>query len=92
MQSYFFHLNYVRDYVTDRDGSLFADLEAAKAEARQIIRELAADVLKSHRKFTLNSIRICSDDGSLVASIHVPEALTEVLRPTSLSLDGRSRV
>jgi hypothetical protein len=81
MKSYFFHLNYPRDYIIDPDGSELPDLEAAKSEARQIIRELAAEALKAKRPFTLHSIRICSADGSLMCDVPSHEALSEVIPP-----------
>jgi hypothetical protein len=81
MQRYFFHLNYSRDYIIDPDGSELPDLEAAKSEARQIARELAAEALKAKRPFTLHSIRICGEDGSLLGDVPSQEALTEVIPP-----------
>jgi hypothetical protein len=81
MQRYFFHLNYSRNYIIDPDGSELPDLEAAKSEARQIARELAAEALKAKRLFTLHSIRICGEDGSLLGDVPSQEALTEVIPP-----------
>jgi hypothetical protein len=79
MQRYFFHLSYSRDYIIDPDGGELPDLEAAKSEARQIARELAAEALKAKRPFLLHSIRICGEDGSLLGDVPSQEALTEVI-------------
>ena len=81
MQCYFFHLSYPRDYIIDPDGGELPDLEAAKSEARQIVRDLAAEALKSKRPFTLHSVRICSEDGSLLGDVPSREALSEVIPP-----------
>jgi hypothetical protein len=81
MQSYFFHLNYQRDYVIDPDGTELPDLEAAKSEALQIVRELAAEALRAKQTFTLRSVRICGDNGSLLGEVLSQEALVEVIPP-----------
>jgi hypothetical protein len=79
MQRYYFNLNFLRNYAPDEEGSQLPNLEAAKTEARQIIRELAADYLKGRRVFDLHSVRICDESGTLLAEASVPEALNEVL-------------
>jgi hypothetical protein len=79
VQRYFFNLNYLREYVIDEEGTELPDLEAARSEARQIIRELAASFIKSRRQFTMQSVRICDDAGAPLAEVLVPEALNEVL-------------
>ena len=43
METYFFHLVFVNNVVPDQEGSSLSDLETAKTEARQIIRDLAAE-------------------------------------------------
>jgi hypothetical protein len=79
MQRYFFNLCFLRDYVADEEGSELPNLEAAKTEGRQIIRDLAADFIKNQRVFDLHSVRICDESGTLLAEASVPEALNEVL-------------
>ncbi|TDK29904.1 hypothetical protein E2F50_22185 [Rhizobium deserti] len=81
MQRYHFHLNFLSSYVTDDDGTELPDLEAAKTEARQVIRDLAAEHLKGRREFTLHSIRICAENGDLLAAVPTSEALSEVIPP-----------
>jgi hypothetical protein len=79
MQRYFFNLSFLRDYVADEEGSELPNLEAAKTEARQVIRELAADFIVNQRVFDLHSVRICDESGTLLAEASVAEALNEVL-------------
>jgi hypothetical protein len=81
MKRYFLHLNFLRDYVIDPEGVELPDLEAAKTEARDTVRELAAHHLKVAKPFTLWSIRLCDDSGGLLAEVTAAEALNEVLTP-----------
>ncbi|WP_092990059.1 hypothetical protein [Rhizobium sp. NFR03] len=79
MQKYFLHLNYLRECVQDPDGAELPDLETAKSDARDTIREMAADALRAKRKFTLTSIRVGSESGQLLAEVSVAETLAEVI-------------
>ncbi|CDN51682.1 DUF6894 family protein [Neorhizobium galegae] len=81
MQTYFLHLNFLREYVVDTDGVELPDLEAAKIEARETIRELAAEYIKMGKPLTLWSIRICDADDRLLAEVASAEALHEVIAP-----------
>ncbi|WP_432431634.1 DUF6894 family protein [Rhizobium sp. WSM1325] len=81
METFFSHLNFLREFVVDPEGSQFHDLATAGSEARQAIRDMAAERLKDRRQFTLWSIRICDDQNRLVAEVFAPEALTEVISP-----------
>jgi hypothetical protein len=93
MQTFYFHLNYLRELIADPDGSELPDIEAAKTEARQGIRDIAAECLRAGREFTLWSIRICNEDGDLLAEVLVPEALNEVIPPhIFVSRDSDSHV
>jgi hypothetical protein len=82
MQTFYFHLNYLRDLIADPEGSELPDLEAAKTEARQGIRDIAAECLRARREFTLWSVRICNEQGHLLAEVLVAEALSEVIPAT----------
>jgi hypothetical protein len=88
MRRYFFHLNHFRDYVLDEEGTDLPDVEAAKSEARQSIRDLVADRLRAKEPLTLWSIRICDEDGQLLADVVVADALGEVIAPTVFQSNG----
>ncbi|WP_041365631.1 DUF6894 family protein [Neorhizobium galegae] len=67
MSRYFFHLNDLRDHIEDPDGSELPDLEAARTESRQGIRDLVADCFRTRREFTFWSVRISNDAGDMLA-------------------------
>lgn len=84
MQRYFFHLNSLRDYIIDPEGAELPDLEAAKSDARETIREMAASYIKEGKLFTLWSIRIHDDRDKPLAEVKVADALSEVIHPNIL--------
>lgn len=88
MQRYFFHLNYLRSYVEDPEGTQLPDLEAAKSEARSVIRDLAADDLRRGQRFELWSIRITSEANELLSEVLVPDAINEIFPPYIYSRPG----
>jgi hypothetical protein len=88
MQRYFFHLNYLRTYIEDPDGTELPDLEAAKSEARVIIRDLAASYLKRGVKFEMWSVRISNETNELLAEVFVPEAINEIFPPKIFNSSG----
>jgi hypothetical protein len=88
MQRYFFHLNFLRKYIEDPDGTELPDLEAAKSEARLIIRDLAAGYLKRGEQFDMWSIRISDETNGLLAEVFVPEAINEIFPPKIFSSSG----
>lgn len=81
MQTYYFNLNFEEGDVIDPEGVPFPDLEAARREALDNIRELAAQHIKRAKPLTLRSIRICEESGSLLAEVAVDDALSEVMLP-----------
>jgi hypothetical protein len=85
METYFFHLDFVDKLVPDQEGTSLTDVETAKAEARQIIRDLAADHLRGLRPLLLWKVCICNDRDELLAEVHTSEALHEVI-PVKLLL------
>lgn len=88
MERYFLHLNWLRDYVADPEGTELPDLGAAKSEARDTIRELAAHHIMTARPFTLRSIRICNGNAVLLTEVTAAEALSELLYPTLHGFQG----
>lgn len=81
MQTYFFQLDFSSESVDDPEGLEHPDLEAAKDEAREVIRELAAEYIKTKQEFRLHSVRIFKDRArsQLQAEVTAAEVLTEVL-------------
>jgi hypothetical protein len=84
MPRYFFNLNFPEMDVIDPDGAESPDLEAAKSDAGEAIREIAAHHLEIGTPLTLDSISICDDGDNVVAKVGTREALSEVIVPVSL--------
>jgi hypothetical protein len=71
---YFFHiLNEGLDPVDDDEGAEFEDYEAAKHEAVESIRDLAADAIKGGRKANGLAIEITDDAGKVLEKISARE-------------------
>lgn len=75
-----FHLNVVYAGHTDLDeaGSDCPDLEAARTEARAILRELSADALAQDPLFAPIGIEICDAEGVLLAHVSTADAIDEI--------------
>lgn len=71
MQRLFFHLVY-DNQLDDPDGSELESLDAALEEARAIIRDRAASQLRAGAKFTLKSVRICTEEGRFLEEVWAP--------------------
>jgi hypothetical protein len=81
MQRYFFHLNFLRRYIEDLEGTELPDLQAAKSEARVIIRHLAAEHLKRGEKFEMWSVRISDETNDPLTEVFTAEAINEFFPP-----------
>lgn len=79
MPRFFFHLDYPLDRISDPEGSDCVDLEAARIEARAIIRELLANCLIQDRLFRLVGIAIADEAEDVLARVTVCEAINEIL-------------
>jgi hypothetical protein len=79
MQRFYLNLNYLHDLVADPDGSDYADIQAARTEARQGIRDIAAECIRTGEGFKLFSVRICNEDGDVLDEVSVQEALEGVI-------------
>ena len=79
MRHFFFHLDYLLDTVKDLEGSECASLEAAKVEARAILRKLVAEHLTTDRLFEPIGMSIYNQAGKILARVSVAEAINEVL-------------
>jgi hypothetical protein len=79
MAKFFFQLSFMRHQLADPEGTVLEDLEAAKGEARHIIRDLAADYLRGERRFLLTSVHIYDENDELLGEVSVSEALQEFI-------------
>ena len=79
MQRFYFHLNYLHNFIVDLEGAEYPDLQLAKSEAVQGIRELAANCLRWGEEFKLGSVRICDPDGTALEEVFVQEALAAII-------------
>lgn len=75
MPRFFFNLNFATETVADPDGADIADIDAAKIDARDAIREIAAQYLKVGKPLTLASISVCDMAGNEVAMVKTEDAL-----------------
>jgi hypothetical protein len=79
MPRYFLHQHHTYCDLIDPEGSELPDLAAAQQEAREGIRAIAAECLRGWRTFELVSMRICNEQGTLLAEVFAGEAITEVI-------------
>jgi hypothetical protein len=78
LQQFHFNLSHGHYVISDEEGSELSDLDSAKREARQIIRNLAAHRLRECVPFTLRSVLIGDAEGTKLAEVTTMEALEEV--------------
>ena len=62
----------------DQEPREFADLEEARIEALQSLRELAADAIVGARPFDYSGIEITDDNGTKVADVKATEAVPQL--------------
>jgi hypothetical protein len=72
---YHFNIRDAAGLISDDEGSEFADLNAARAEARASARDLAVDDLRCGVPVHPWRIEIADDDGMVLDSIHVTVTL-----------------
>jgi hypothetical protein len=72
---YHFNIRDAAGLIPDDEGSEFADLNAARAEARASARDLAVDDLRCGVPVHPWRIEIADDDGMVLDSIHVTVTL-----------------
>ncbi|MGK6317857.1 DUF6894 family protein [Neorhizobium sp. DT-125] len=84
MSRFYFHLNQLHDHIIDLEGTDFDDVDEAKADALAVIRELADERLRAGEELELLSIRICNEEGDVIAEMFADEALRQVLPPQTL--------
>jgi hypothetical protein len=81
MQRYFFHLKHLGELVPDLEGVELESLEAARDEAADSIRGMASEALLMGTDFTLQSIRICNEEGDVLAEVFSQDLLSKVFSP-----------
>jgi len=81
MQRYFFNLDFDGEQVVDPDGAELLDLQAARREAGEAIREIAIQYIKMGRPLTLRAISVCDEAGHRLAKVSTRKALEEIMAP-----------
>jgi hypothetical protein len=79
MPLYYLHIVDTQGVVEDLEGAELADLDAAKAEAREGIRGIIAEHLFTGEQLTVQSIRITDPNGAEQACVTVEEALAGLI-------------
>lgn len=62
----------------DQEPQEFADLEEARIEALQSLRELAAEAILSAQPFDYSGIEIADENGAKVADVQATEAVPQL--------------
>jgi hypothetical protein len=63
MPIFHLHLRYDDQLIKDLEGSAFANIAAARAEARSAIRDIIIEDIESNHRVSLRSIEICDENG-----------------------------
>lgn len=79
MPRYFLHLRERDELVRDLEGAEFVDLDVARDEACQAIRDIVAEHIATGEKLMLRTVEICDDQGKHVATVKVAAALQDTL-------------
>jgi hypothetical protein len=79
MPRYHLHLRFRDRLVKDEEGAELPDLEAARHEARQTLRDLAAEDISAGRSLRIRSVEICDEDGRDIATVSVAAAISATL-------------
>lgn len=76
MPHYFFHVCHSdSDVIPDDEGEAFADLDAARREAAESLRDLVVDAIRSGRKTSGLAIRITDEAGVPLDTVRAREAI-----------------
>jgi hypothetical protein len=76
MPRYHLHLRFHARLVKDEEGSELPDLDAARHEARQALRDLVAEDISAGRPLRVRSVEICDEDGQDIATVSVAAAVS----------------
>jgi hypothetical protein len=74
-----FHIREQNELVSDLEGDELPSLEKAVEEAIAGLRSLAADCLVAGREFTLKSIVISDEEGTVLKEVTAAEALAPLI-------------
>ncbi|WP_375337099.1 DUF6894 family protein [Rhizobium bangladeshense] len=78
MPTYYFHIKHFDGVIPDPDGEYFPDLDAARKEASEALRELVGRAILSHRAELPQAIEIWDAHGHLVAEVHIDAAIPQI--------------
>jgi hypothetical protein len=84
MPQYFFNTRVDGELVQDEEGIDFQDLDAAKVEAEDSLRILAAEDIKAGTTPRARALEICDDGKNVLAVISMAEVLAQVVPPSIL--------
>ncbi|OWV65496.1 hypothetical protein ATY76_19915 [Rhizobium sp. R339] len=75
MPTYYFHIKHADYDVPDPDGEPFPDMDAAREEADEALREPVARSILSNQPELPEAIEIRDAQGRLVAEVHIDAAI-----------------
>lgn len=87
MPKYFLHLRERDELVRDVEGAKFDDLNAARDEARNAIRDIVAEHIASGQELRLQTVEICDDKGGHVATVRLAEAISAIFPVETFEAD-----
>jgi hypothetical protein len=79
MPVYFLHLRERDDLVQDLEGAEYGDINAARDDARQAVRDIVAEHIANGQELMLQSVEICDEQGDHVATITVAESISPTI-------------
>jgi hypothetical protein len=85
MPLFYFNIRTDGVLVEDAEGGDYADFDAAKLDAEESLRVLAADQLKSQPQIKVRSIEVCDADRKMLEVVSLPEILKKVIPPQVLN-------
>ncbi|MBB4191356.1 hypothetical protein GGE45_002923 [Rhizobium aethiopicum] len=78
LPTYYFHIKHADHIVLDPDGEMFLDLNAAREEAGEALRELVGRAILSNQKELPQAIEIRDVHGHLAAEVHIDAAIPQI--------------
>ncbi|MDF0695883.1 hypothetical protein PYR71_05020 [Rhizobium sp. MC63] len=88
MPTYYFHIKHAARVIIDPEGGGHEDLEAAKQEAQESLRELVAQAVLSNRPDIPLAIVVCNVDGEVLASVATDSAIPQIARQVEPSSES----
>ncbi|WP_420848906.1 DUF6894 family protein [Rhizobium etli] len=78
LPTYYFHIKHADHVVFDPDGGTFPDLNAAREEAGDALRELVGRAILSNQAELPQAIEIWDVHGHLAAEVHIDAAIPQI--------------